>query len=111
VSGLESALLAPGGGDVIALSCRAGHHTATARVVALSATSGQLIRVLRTQTARFGNDADAQDAIFSTCQVLSVASDGDHVLAQAFAFGRIDNDVFTSLPGMTPRVLPVSAAW
>jgi hypothetical protein len=43
--------------------------------------------------------------------VLAVAGDGDHVLVQAFAFGRIDNGVFTSLPGTTPRVLPVSAAW
>lgn len=109
--GLQSAMIAPGGGEVIASSCRAGHHTATARVIELSATTGQLIRALRTQTARFGNDADAADAAFSQCQVLSVAGDGDHVLVQAFAFGRIDNGVFTSLPGMTPRVLPVSAAW
>ncbi len=67
--------------------------------------------MLRAQTARFGNDADAQDAIFSTCQVLSVAGDGNHVLVQAFAFGRIDNGVFASLAGTTPRVLPVYAAW
>jgi hypothetical protein len=111
VAGLESALITPGGGDVITSSCRAGHHTATVRIAELSATDGRLVRVLRTQTARFGNDADAQDAIFSTCQVLSAASDGDHVLVQAFAFGRIDNGVFTSLPGTTRRVLPVSAAW
>jgi hypothetical protein len=65
--------------------------------------------VLRTQTTRFGNDA--ADAVFSTCQVLSVADDGSHVLVQAFAFGRIDNGAFTPLPGTTPRVLPVSAAW
>ena len=39
----------------------------------LAATDGRQVRVLRTQTARFGNDSDAQDAIFSTCQVLSVA--------------------------------------
>jgi hypothetical protein len=110
VAGLASALIGPGG-DVIASSCRAGHHTATVRVAELSATDGRPVRVLRTQTARFGNDADAQDAIFSTCQVLSVADDGNHVLVQAFAFGRIDNGVFTSLPGTTPRVLPVSAAW
>jgi hypothetical protein len=87
------------------------HCTATARVVDLSAMNGQLIRVLRTQTARFGTDAAAQDAIFAPCQVLSVAGDGDHVFVQAFAFGRIDNGVFTSLPGTTSRVLPVSAAW
>jgi hypothetical protein len=111
VPGLQSAMIAPGGGEVIASSCHAGHHTASARVVELSATNGRLVRVLRTQTARFGNDADAQDAVFSTCQVLSVAGDGDHVLVQAFGFGRIDNGTFTSLPGTTPRVLPVSAAW
>ena len=111
VPGLESAMIAPGGGPLIASSCRAEHHTATVRVVELSAVNGQLIRVLRTQTARFGNDADAMDAVFSTCQVLSVAGSGDQVLVQAFGFGRIDNGVFTSLPGTTPRVLPVSAAW
>jgi hypothetical protein len=111
VPGLQSAMIAPGGGEVIASSCQAGQHSATARVVELSATNGQLVRVLRTQTARSGNDADAPDAVFSTCQVLSVAGDGDHVLVQAFAFGRIDNGVFTPLPGTTPRVLPVSAAW
>ena len=108
--GLQSAMIAPGGGEVITSSCRAGHHTATARVAELSAADGRLVRVLRTQTARFSNDADAADAVFSHCQVLSVAG-GDHVLVQAFAFGRIDNGVFTSLPGTTPRVLPASAAW
>jgi hypothetical protein len=45
------------------------------------------------------------------CQELSVAGDGDQLLVQAFGFGRIDNGVFTSLPGTTPRVLPVAAAW
>ena len=108
---LQSAVIAPGGGDVIASSCRAGHHTATARIIELSATDGLLVRVLRTQTARFANDADAQDAIASACQVLSVAGDGDQVLVQAFAFGRIGNGVFAALPGTTPGVLPVSATW
>jgi hypothetical protein len=111
VPGLESAMITPGGGEVITSACRAGHNAATARVAELSATDGRLVRVLRTQTARFGNDADAQDAVFSTCQVLSVAGDGDHVLVQAFAFGRIDNGVFTALTGTTSHVLPVSAAW
>ena len=108
--GLASAVIAPGG-DIVTSSCRAGHRTATARVAELSAANGRLIRVLRTQTARFPDDADAQDAILATCQVLAVAGDGDHVLVQALAFGRIDNGVFTSLPGMSPGVLPVSATW
>jgi hypothetical protein len=111
VLGLQSAVIAPGGGEVVVSSCSAGHDTATTRVVELSAMNGRLIQVLRTQTARFGNDADAVGAVFSQCQVLSVAGRGDHVLVQAFAFGRIDNGVFISLPGTTSRFLQVSAAW
>jgi hypothetical protein len=110
VTGLESAMIAPGGGDVIVSSCRAGHHTATARVSELSTSDGRLVQVLRTQTARFRNDADAEDAVFAECQVLSVAGAAD-VLVQAFALGRIDNGTFTALPGTSPDVLPVSAAW
>jgi hypothetical protein len=110
VQGLESAVLAPGGGDLIASSCRAGHHAASAQVVELSAADGRVVQVLRAQTTRFRNDADAADAVFAQCQVLSVAS-GAHVLVQAFALGRIDNGTFTSLPGASPDVLPVSAAW
>jgi hypothetical protein len=111
VPDLQSAMIAPGGGQVIGSSCSASHRTATARVVQLSATNGQLIRVLRTQSARFGTDRAAQAFVFSPCQVLSVAGDGDHVLVQAFAFGRIDNGVFTSLPATTPRTRPAFAAW
>jgi len=111
VQGLGSAMIAPGGGDIIASSCRAGRHTATARVVELSAADGRLVRVLRTQTARFPGDAGAQDAILSACQVLSVTGGGDHLLVRAFAFGRIDNGVFTPLPGTSHGVLPVSASW
>jgi len=33
------------------------------------------------------------------------------VLVQAFAFGRIDNGIFTPLPGSTPQDLPGAAAW
>jgi hypothetical protein len=113
VPGLESAMIAPGGGYVVASSCRAGprRHTGTAQILELSPATGQVVRVLRTQTTRFGNNADVQDAIVSTCQVLSAVDGGGLVLAQAFAFGRIDNGVFTSLPGTSPHVLPVSAAW
>jgi hypothetical protein len=40
-----------------------------------------------------------------------VADESNHLLVQAFPFGRIDNGVFTSLSGTTPRVLPVAVAW
>jgi hypothetical protein len=46
VPGLQSAMITPGGSQVIASSCRAGNHTATARVIELSATNGRLVRVL-----------------------------------------------------------------
>jgi hypothetical protein len=111
VPGLESAMITPGGGELIASSCRAGQHTATARVTELSATDGRLVRVLRTQTARFSDNAGAAAPVCSPCRVLSVTGDGDHVLVQAFGFGRIDNGVFTPLPGAAPHVLPAAAAW
>ena len=113
VQGLGSAMIAPGGGYVVASSCRAGpgRHTGTAQIIELSPATGRVVEVLRTQTTRFGNNADVQDAIFSTCRVLSAVDGGGLVLAQAFAFGRIDDGVFTSLPGTSPHVLPVSAAW
>lgn len=109
--GLQSAVITPGDGEVVASSCRAGHDTATARIVELSATNGQLIGVLQTQTTRFANNLDAVGAAFGTCQVLSVADDGDYALVQDFAFGRINNGVFTSLPGTPPHPVTVFAAW
>lgn len=113
VQGLQSAMIAPGGGYVVASSCRAGpgRHTGTAQIMELSPATGRVVEVLRTQTRRFGNNADVQDAISSTCRVLSAVDGGSLVLAQAFAFGRIDDRAFTSLPGTSPHVLPVSAAW
>jgi hypothetical protein len=118
VQGLGSAMIAPGGGYVVASSCRAGpgRHTGTARIMELSPATGRVVEVLRTQTTRFGNNADVEDAISSTCRVLSAVDGGGIVLAQAFAFGRIDDRAFTSLPGTSlpgtsPSVLSASAAW
>jgi len=112
VPGLESAIVAPGGGSLVVSSCRAGPRpdSATARILELSAADGRPIRVLRTQAARFRDGADVQDAISSQCRVLSVA-DGDRALVQAFAFGRDGAGRFTPLPGASPGVRPVSAAW
>jgi len=113
VTGLQSAMIAPGGGYVVASTCRSGpgRHTGTAKIIELSPATGRVVEVLRTQTTRFGNNADVEDAIFSTCRVLSAVDGGGLVLAQAFGFGRIDGRAFTSLPGTSPHVLPVSAAW
>jgi hypothetical protein len=116
--GLQSAVITSGGRDIIASSCRGiansgrYHDTAVARIVELSAADGQLVRVLRTQTTRFANATDEQDALDESCAVLSADATGQHVLVQAFSFGRIDNGVFTALPGAPPSsVLFAAAAW
>ena len=115
---LQSAVITSGGRDIIASSCRGiansgrYHDTAVARIVELSAADGQIVGVLRTQTTRFANATDEQDAIDESCAVLSADATGQHVLVQAFSFGRIDNGVFTALPGAPPSsVLFAAAAW
>jgi hypothetical protein len=64
----------PGVADVTLFRMTVSPAAATARVVELPATDGRLVRVLQMQTAPFPDDADAQDAILSMCQVLSVAA-------------------------------------
>ena len=89
-----------------------GHRpgTVTARLIELSAADGQLLRVLRTQIARYTNLGE-QDYLDRGCAVLSVDPSGDHVLVQDFQFGRIDNGVFTALLGASPDVTFVAAGW
>jgi hypothetical protein len=117
IQDIQSAMVTPDGRDIIASSCRddsasGGYYgTATAQVNELSAADGQLVRVLWTQTTRFANGADEQDALTAACAVLSVDPSGKHLLVQAFSFGRIDNGVFTALPGASPAVLFAAAAW
>jgi hypothetical protein len=115
--GLQSAVIVPGGREVIASYCRdasgsgSPQRTGVARIVALSAADGRPLRVLATQTARFAN-WDAEGTAFDmSCTVWSVDPSGNHVLAQPFRFGRIDHGVFTPLPGRPPGVLFVIAAW
>ena len=110
---LQSAVITSDGRDIVASSCRGGDHgTAMAEVVELSAADGQIVGVLRTQTTRFPNATDGQNALDESCAVLSADATGQHVLVQAFSFGRIDNGVFTALPGAPPSsVLFAAAAW
>ena len=73
--------------------------SAGAEVIELSARTGQLLRVLYTATA--GG---------SGCEVLSLAPSGIHVLVSCSAFGRVDGDRFTLLPGFpSPSSSGISA--
>jgi hypothetical protein len=115
VRGIQSAIMS-NPRVMIASSCRdadasGGYHgTATARILELSAVRGKHLGVLRTQTVTFSSTA-AEQARLAACAVLSVDPSGDHLLVQAFGFGRIDNGVFTALPGGSPGPLGTAAAW
>jgi hypothetical protein len=86
----------------------AGHRrdTVVARVVELSASTGQLLRVLHTATVRdviaglngpVGQPTTGQ--LDEDCNVLSLGPAGVHVLVDCFGFGRVDDRRFTPLPG------------
>jgi hypothetical protein len=92
--------------------------TDQARILELSAATGQLLRVLHTQVLRVqytqtagSSGAGGEQEAPGTCAVPSVDPSGDHVLVQAFSFGRIDNGFFTALPGGSPGGLGAAAAW
>ncbi len=85
-----------------------GHRrdTVIARVVELSASTGQLLRVLHTATVRdviaglngpVGQPTTGQ--LDEGCNVLSLGPAGVHVLVDCFGFGRVDDRRFTPLPG------------
>lgn len=99
VAGLRSAVFASGAPIAVMSFCSAGGGATTASIAELA---GQRVRVLHTQTRR-----STDPALLSQCDVLSVDATGRHALVQGFEFGRIDNGVFTPLPGAAP----VSAAW
>jgi hypothetical protein len=85
-----------------------GHKrdTVVARVIELSASTGQLLRVLHTVTVRHviaglngpvGQLTTGQ--LDQGCGVLSLGPVGVHVLVACFGFGRVDDRRFTPLPG------------
>lgn len=116
VSGIHSAMIAAGGREIVAAAC---HDTSppdhprgqvTARIIVLSAADGRLLRVLRTQAARYTSLGE-QDYLDGGCAVLSVDPSGNHALVQDFQLGRIDNGVFTALPGTSAKTTFAAAGW
>jgi hypothetical protein len=83
-----------------------GRDTVVARVIELSARTGQLLRVLHTVTVPdviaglngpVGQLTTGQ--LDQGCNVLSLGPAGVHVLVDCFGFGRVDDRRFTPLPG------------
>ena len=78
-----------------------GRDTVVARIVELSAKTGQVLRVLHTAVRRGVAPGNAGTAgqLDQGCNVLSLAPAGVHVLVDCFGFGRVDDSRFVSLPG------------
>ena len=78
-----------------------GHDTVVARVVELSASTGQLLGVLHTVTVHSatGGQNGSTGQLDQGCNVLSLAPRGLHVLVECFGFGRVDDRRFTPLAG------------
>jgi hypothetical protein len=95
-----------------------GRYTVVAKIIELSARTGQLLRVLHTATvyrATPGNSGTVGQ-LDQNCNVLSLGPTGVHVLVACFAFGRLDGSRFTPLPGFpSPSSSGISgqqaAAW
>ena len=77
-----------------------GRVTVVARFVALSARTGQLLRVLYTAAERGVSQANEGGAD-QGCNVVALGPAGLHVLAVCFGgYGRLDGGRFTPLPGI-----------
>jgi hypothetical protein len=93
-----------------------GRDTVVAKIVALDASTGQLLRVLHTVTER---DVTTQEDVTGVsvsdldqgCRILALGPTGVHALVECFGFGRLDGTRFTPLPGVPdPRATTVSGS-
>ena len=116
---LVSAMIAPDGRDVIVVTWRdltpqASTHTVVVQFAELSASTGRLVRVLRTETGRY--DFTHVIAVEASLGVLSLSSQGRYALVQGTQFGWLDvggpdPGRFTLLPAVPAGQYVNFAAW
>ena len=116
---LVSALITPDGRDVIVvtwrdLTPRASTHTVVVQFVELQASTGRLVRLLRTQTERY--DFIHVITVEDSLGVLSLSSQGRYALVQGTRFGWLDvrgpdPGRFTPLPAVPASQYVNFAAW
>ena len=116
---IVSALITPDGRDVIVvtwrdLTPRASTHTVVVQFAELQASTGRLVRLLRTETARYDqvNVVTVEDSL----GVLSLAPQGRYALVQGVQFGWLDvggpdPGRFTPLPAVPAGQYVNFAAW
>ena len=116
---IVSALIRPDGRDVIVvtwrdLTPRAKTHTVVVQFAELQASTGRLVRLLRTQTERY--DFAHVITLEVSLGVLSLSSQGRYALVQGTQFGWLDvggPDLgrFTPLPAVPAGQYVNFAAW
>jgi len=116
---LVSALITPDGRDVIVvtwrdLTPRASTHTVVVQFAELQAATGRLVRLLRTETARY--DQVSVVTVEDSLGVLSLGSQGRYALVQGVKFGWLDvggpdPGRFTPLPAVPAGQYVNFAAW
>jgi hypothetical protein len=104
---VQGALITPDGRNVIMATSRniasgASTGTAVVRIIEVAVASGRLVRVLRTQTARY--DVRTMYGLDGSGAVLSLDPTGRYALVQCIQFGWMDiggpePGRFTALPG------------
>ena len=119
VSGLSSAEVTAAGRELLAPVCNVDGSKVTYRLTERSAANGHLIRVLVTLTTQLdlkgssNNDSAYSSgmAVAVSCTPPSVDASGRHVLIDAVGFGRIDNRVYTPLPGLPASSMQPDSTW
>ena len=116
---IVSALITPDGRDVIVvtwrdLTPRASTHTVVVQFAELQASTGRLVRLLRTETARY--DQVSVVTVEDSLGVLSLGSQGRYALVQGVKFGWLDvggpdPGRFTPLPAVPAGQYVNFAAW
>jgi hypothetical protein len=116
---IVSALITPDGRHVIVvtwrdLTPRASTHTVVVQFAELQASTGRLVRVLRTETARY--DQVNVVTVEVSLGVLSLAPQGRYALVQGVKFGWLDvggpdPGRFTPLPAVPAGQYVNFAAW
>lgn len=116
---IVSALITPDGRDVIVATWRdltphASTHTVVVQFAELQASTGKLVRLLRTQSERYNqlNVITVEDSL----GVLSLGSQGRYALVQGVTFGWLDVDGpdpgrFAPLPAVPAGQYVNFAAW
>ncbi|MGD0064490.1 MAG: hypothetical protein ABSB76_13740 [Streptosporangiaceae bacterium] len=114
-----SALITPDGRDVIVvtwrdLTPRAKTHTVVVQFAELQASTGRLVRLLRTQTEQY--DFVHVIAVEDSLGVLSLSPQGQYALVQGTQFGWLDvggsdPGLFTPLPAVPAGQYVNFAAW